>query len=81
MRKAKSQNGDDADAYTVAEFCRRNRISVSFYYKLKDQGRAPDEMRFGTKVLIGKEAAVRWRQQQAEITKAEAQAKPPAEAA
>jgi len=54
---------DDFDADSVQEFCRRHRISLSFYYKLKGQGLTPDEMRLGTRVLITREAQRRWRRQ------------------
>ena len=29
---------DDADAYSVDEFCSRHRISTQLFYKLKPQG-------------------------------------------
>lgn len=52
----------DPDSYTIPEFCRRNSISVTFYYQLRREGRAPDEMRLARKrVLISKEAAQAWR--------------------
>jgi hypothetical protein len=52
----------DPDSYTIPEFCRRNSISVTFYYQLRREGRGPDEMRLARKrVLISKEAAQAWR--------------------
>ena len=48
---------DEADAYTIPEFCVRNKICRAYYYKLRPLGLAPDEMRVGSKVLISKEAA------------------------
>ena len=50
---------DDADAYSIEEFCRRHRISVQIFYKLKDE--MPVTFRVGTRVLISREAAARWR--------------------
>lgn len=51
--------------YTVEEFCKAHRISVSFFYKMKEHpekyGKPPQEMRRGTRVLITYEAAARWR--------------------
>jgi predicted DNA-binding transcriptional regulator AlpA len=52
---------DDADAYTIEEFCQRHRMSRAGYYKLRNQGRTPVEMRLGSKVLISREAAAEWR--------------------
>jgi hypothetical protein len=54
---------DDADAFSVAEFCRRNRISVQLFYKLKPQGLMPPTFRLGARVLISREAAAAWRRE------------------
>jgi hypothetical protein len=68
-QKANSIRGppttDNADAYSVAEFCKRHRISVQLFYKLKDQ--MPVAFRVGTRVLISKEAAAAWRRERSEI--------------
>jgi hypothetical protein len=45
---------------TIEEFCRDNRISRSFYYKMRNAGIGPDEMRFGTIVRITREAEASW---------------------
>lgn len=50
---------DDADAYTIQEFCRRHRLSVALFYKMKDE--MPAVFRIGSRVLVSKEAAARWR--------------------
>lgn len=50
---------DNADAFSVAEFCQRHRISIQLFYKFKDQ--MPATFRVGTRVLISKEAAAAWR--------------------
>ncbi|WP_338822734.1 hypothetical protein WDM22_02090 [Bradyrhizobium septentrionale] len=50
---------DEADAFSIREFCRRNRISVQSFYKFRTE--MPDTFRVGTRVLVSKEAAARWR--------------------
>jgi hypothetical protein len=52
---------NDADAYSVDEFCSRHRISVQLFYKNRQQ--MPRTFRIGTRVLISKEAAAAWRRQ------------------
>jgi hypothetical protein len=46
---------------TIAEFCRRHKISQSFFYELRKRGLGPDELRLGSRVLISHEAGRRWR--------------------
>ena len=49
-------------ALTIREFCAAHGISRRQYYRLKAQGRAPHETRFGGKiVLITQESARAWR--------------------
>jgi hypothetical protein len=62
-RKALSATADDADAFSISEFCRRNRISVQLFYKLKPQGVMPRTFRLGARVLISREAAAQWRRE------------------
>ena len=52
---------DDADAFTVSEFCARHRFSVQLFYKNRQQ--MPRTFNVGTRVLISKEAAAAWRRQ------------------
>jgi hypothetical protein len=52
---------DQADAYSVAEFCARHRISPQLFYKLKPLGQMPVTFNVGTRVLISREAAKAWR--------------------
>jgi hypothetical protein len=54
---------DDADAYSVGEFCARHRISPQLFYKLKPKGLMPVTFNVGTRVLISKEAAAAWRRE------------------
>lgn len=60
-RKMISNVVDDVDAFSITEFCRRNRISVQLFYKLKPQGLMPRTFRLGARVLISREAAAAWR--------------------
>jgi hypothetical protein len=52
---------DDADAYSVDEFCARHRFSVQLFYKNRNQ--MPRTFNVGTRVLISKEAAAAWRRE------------------
>ena len=60
-RKMQIVSLDDVDAYSVEEFCRRHRISVQLFYKFKAD--MPLTFKVGTRVLISREAAARWRAQ------------------
>jgi hypothetical protein len=51
------------DAFTIPEFCQRNRFSNSFYFKIKAQGLGPREMHVGKRTLISIEAAEQWRRE------------------
>jgi len=64
----------EADAYSLAEFCKRHRISVQLYYKLAQQGLAPVTFRVGTRVLVSKESAARWRAEREAMSAPEASA-------
>jgi hypothetical protein len=60
-RKIAFDEANDADAFTVNEFCARHRISVQLFYKNRLQ--MPRTFNVGTRVLISKEAAAAWRRQ------------------
>jgi predicted DNA-binding transcriptional regulator AlpA len=46
---------------TIAEFCARFGISKAFYFKMRDAGNGPDELRMGArKVVITNEALAAW---------------------
>jgi hypothetical protein len=62
---------DEADAFGVGEFCRRHRISPQLFYKFKDQ--MPVTFRIGTRVLISRESAARWRAERVRAAKPEDQ--------
>jgi hypothetical protein len=61
MHSPRSKVLDDADAFSVDEFCARHRISSQLFYKLKPQGLMPATFNVGTRVLISREAAAAWR--------------------
>ena len=70
-RKLSAIVADEVDAFSVAEFCKRHRISVQLFYKFKD--RMPVTFRVGTRVLISREAAACWRAQRERASKTEPQ--------
>jgi hypothetical protein len=47
------------DCLSIAEFCRRNSLSVQLFYKAPEE--MPDTFRLGARRLITREAAERWR--------------------
>jgi|SoiMethySBSTD1v2_1073268.scaffolds.fasta_scaffold3660076_1 hypothetical protein len=51
----------ETQAYSIDAFCRGHHISRAMLYALWAQGTGPAYFRAGTKRLIGKEAAQRWR--------------------
>jgi len=53
--------GGRADAsFTIPEWCRHRRISVSMYYKLRAQGKAPATLDVGRHKTITAEADAAW---------------------
>ena len=57
---AKIRGPPPVGSYTIAEWCRRHNLSVSFFYKLKAAGIAPRVMRVGARVLISTSADEAW---------------------
>jgi hypothetical protein len=53
-------------AFSIVEFCHAHKISVSFYYQLRNQGLGPKEMQLGSRRVISAEAAADWRRARAE---------------
>jgi hypothetical protein len=47
-------------AYTIREFCQVCRVSKSQYFRLREEKKAPKEMRVGRRVLISAESAQAW---------------------
>jgi hypothetical protein len=60
MREDISDAGP-SDVYTVAEFCRRNRICRATLYNLVRRAKGPRLMKVGSRTLISVEAAADWR--------------------
>ena len=52
---------DEADCYTIEEFCRRNRVSTAMFYKTRSL--MPRTFNVGKRVLITREAAAAWRRE------------------
>jgi predicted DNA-binding transcriptional regulator AlpA len=50
------------DAQNINNFCKTHDISRAFFYRLLQEGRGPEIAKLGTKTLITKEAAARWRE-------------------
>ena len=67
-RQAPAPPDDDLDAYDIPTFCRRHKISTSFYFKLRLLGMAPRTMKLGKRVLISKESAAAWRREREAAT-------------
>ena len=59
------------EAPTISEFCKSHRISMSYFYLLRDRGLAPKVMRLGRRILITKESAAEWRRTHTENKKPE----------
>ena len=54
-------------SFTIREWCEHRRVSVSMYYKLKAQGKAPATLPVGRHQTITAEADAAWaRERQAE---------------
>jgi hypothetical protein len=47
--------------FSIKSFCVAHGISEGFYFKLREIGLGPDEMRLGARVFITFESAARWR--------------------
>ena len=59
--KKLSSVADDADAFSITEFCRRHGISPQLFYKFKSD--MPPTFSVGTRRLISREAAAAWRRE------------------
>jgi predicted DNA-binding transcriptional regulator AlpA len=53
-------------ASSIDEFCIEHGISRASFYNLKKIGKAPRQMKVGTRCLISAEAATAWRRQMEE---------------
>jgi hypothetical protein len=53
----------EADAFSIAGFCRRHGLSLPMFYKLASQGLAPQTFNVGVRELVSREAAAAWRRE------------------
>lgn len=51
----------ERDSYTINQFCARNGITRSTFYKLRRSGKGPAEMKMLSDIRISAEAAREWR--------------------
>jgi hypothetical protein len=70
-KAARSSAGSADHSQTIPEFCDTERISLSFYYKLKRLGLGPREMELGKAKRISPEARAEWRRAREKQTTAE----------
>jgi hypothetical protein len=56
-------DGDVPDAYSIKAFCSRHDISEAFFHKLRALGLGPVVMKVGTRTLISRESAAKWRRE------------------
>ena len=47
-------------SFSIAEWCRHRRLSVSMFYKLDQEGRAPATIRIGRRRTVTQEADTAW---------------------
>jgi hypothetical protein len=47
-------------SFSIAEWCRHRRLSVSMFYKLDAMGRAPSTIRVGRRRTVTHEADAAW---------------------
>jgi hypothetical protein len=66
MISLKSQPTNPPIAFTIPEFCAAHRFGPAHYYKLKQEGLGPREIKLGTRTIITAEAAAEWRRAQEE---------------
>jgi len=56
--------------FSIRGFCIAHGISESMYFKLRDLGQGPREMRLGARVFVTHESASRWRMERESATAA-----------
>jgi hypothetical protein len=60
-------------AFTIKEFCKAHRLSEAMYFKLRNAGLGPREMRALRKVIISIEAAESWRRERERAPQSDAE--------
>ena len=53
-------SGRQGGSFTIREWCTHRKVSVSFFYKMKAEGWAPDTMAAGARETISSEADAKW---------------------
>ena len=64
QKETSSTSGEYENAqqgYSVEEFCRAHSFSKAHYFNLKKAGLHPQEVRYGNKIIITRQAAADWR--------------------
>jgi hypothetical protein len=51
------------DCFSIDEFCESHGISRATFYRQRELGLTPDELKIGSRTLIPIEAAAAWRRQ------------------
>jgi hypothetical protein len=67
-RKSRGVSVTGRKAFTIDEFCERHGFSRAFFYKLKNQGKAPRVTELLAKRFISEEDETTWRQAMAEAS-------------
>ena len=62
--------GPPTALFSIKSFCIAHGISEGFYFKLREQGQGPQEMRLGVRVFVTHESAARWRREREAATAA-----------
>jgi predicted DNA-binding transcriptional regulator AlpA len=47
-------------SFSIAEWAQHRRVSISYFYKLMDEGRAPQSIKVGRRRMITAEADAAW---------------------
>ncbi len=63
--KAEPAGRPSGGSFTIPEWCRHRRMSISMYYKLRTQGKGPETLDVGRHKTITAEADAAWVQKQA----------------
>jgi hypothetical protein len=72
LARALPRRDNSHDDYSIAEWCRRRRISRGLFYKMLRDGSGPKTMRLNKRRTITHEADAAWQAQRERETAAEA---------
>jgi predicted DNA-binding transcriptional regulator AlpA len=62
----------ELDAYSIPQFCAAHGISRAMFYKILNDGTGPRVMKVGSRTMVSREAATRWRREREEASVTEA---------